>query len=118
MIHEIQMTAGAFSDVITAKKTHVMQKYDDAQYSVGDFLALNETTPADGPDPDAVEYTGRCCLVRVAHICAGSEKYLTPGTIIMTVRPCVIGWPDFGMQVHNRSLYAVETYDPGEGATP
>lgn len=117
MIHEIQMTAGAFSDVITGKKTHVMQKYDDAQYSVGDFLALNETTPADGPDPDAVEYTGRCCLVRVAHICAGSEKYLTPGTIIMTVRPCAIAFPDHDLFHDGQRLYHVETYGPGEGAT-
>lgn len=108
MIHEILMGKTAFEAVTDGRKTHVLQNYNDAQYSVGDFLALNEITDGDAP----VEHTGRCCLVRVSHICTGIERYLTPGTIILSVRPCTISDPDRTRDPF-RDVYEVPVYcDP------
>jgi hypothetical protein len=116
MIHEILMDSAVFKDVTAGRKTHVMQKYDDAQYSVGDFLALNETIyAADDAGLETVECTGRCCLVRVTHICTGVERYLTPGTIILTIRPCAIVWCDPD-EPSVQAIYEADVYGPGEGA--
>jgi len=112
MIHEIRCMADHFVAVTDGIKSFIMQKGTDAQYQVGDFLALNEM--ANNPDAagDAVVLTGRCCLVEVVHISRGSERYLQPGTIVMTIRPCCIGSyrehyrHDMGRNVHEVPVYS------------
>lgn len=107
MIHEIATDAGPFEDITAGRKSYIMQKDTDAQYQVGDFLALNETVDEPTADGAVVAWTGRCCLVEVVHISHGPECYLQPGTIVMSFHPCAIltSTQYNGSNVHKPSVY-------------
>ena len=114
MIHEIAMDAGLFADIAAGRKSHIMQKDTDAQYQVGDFLALNETVDDHGPDGDAVNWTGRCCLVSVVNISYPAERYARRGTIVLDIRPCgIMG----GALLYDPAAFTVPVYGaPGGGS--
>lgn len=111
MIHEISCEAGNFADIIAGRKSFVLQKETDAQYNVGDFLALNEIIDVEGTE-GAVDWTGRCCLVKITHMYGCLTRYLTDGTIILGIRPCVI------CPIGDDSWYTVETYGGTKGGAP
>ena len=106
MIHEIQCIADHFAAVTSGRKSFIMQKETDAQYTVGDFLALNEVTEEDG----AVVTTGRCCLVQVVYIYSGAGRYLQPGAIVMSVRPCAILTYEDVKARFTHDLFEVDVY--------
>ena len=114
MIHEIHCQADHFAEVAAGRKSFIMQKDTDAQYQVGDFLALNEMV--DDPAAEgAVNITGRCCLVEVVHIYTGVERYLQPGTIVMSIRPCGIMTYSDVKRNYTHDVYEVDIYGATRG---
>lgn len=111
MIHEIHCVADNFAEITAGRKSFILQKETDAQYRVGDFLALNEVViEPDADDWAAEEITGRCCLVEVVHVYKGAQRYLQPGTIILSIRPSAIATYEGMKFQYNRDIYAVDIY--------
>lgn len=111
MIHEISIGAAAFSDITAGRLFHIMQKDTDAQYQVGDFLALNETVEEEpAAHPGSVGWTGRCCLVQVTNITHLCERYALPGTLALSFQPCRIASNRDFMRPGGRDPFECEVY--------
>ena len=118
MIHELKCAKEYFEAVVSGKKTFEVRK-NDRQYEEGDFLAMNEVQyvseirkDGDGTITEQVlNYTGRSCLVQVVYI-LNDDRYLKPGYVCMSIRPCAIGSATERMRFeYNRDLYEVPTYN-------
>ena len=117
MIHELKCAKEYFEAVVSGEKSFEVRK-NDRQYAAGDFLAMNEVqyvpeirTDGDGVITEQVPtYTGRSCLVQVVYI-LNDDRYLQPGYVCMSIRPCAIGSVTDRMRFeYNRDLYEVPTY--------
>lgn len=56
---------------------------DEPRYDVGDYLALNEYDPSEGPV--GCGYTGRCLFYEITYVLRGHEL-LQPGAVILGLR--------------------------------
>ena len=81
MIHALKIEKHYFEPVNLGFKQFEV-RYNDRQYKVGDFLALNEV------DLDG-DFTGRCVLVFVDYI-LDSPDFCKEGYIIMSIKKCRI----------------------------
>lgn len=94
MIHQLKCETQYFEALTSGLKPFEIRK-NDRDFRVGDFLALNEII-FDRIDGEIV-CTGRCCLVKVMYI-LDHPRYLPPGYIAMSTRPCDIGEVGMGTQ--------------------
>lgn len=82
MIHELKIIPPFFEDIVSRAKQFEVRK-NDRDYSVGDFLALNEY------DPERERYTGRSALVSVMYL-LDNPKFCKDGCVILGFSACAI----------------------------
>lgn len=82
MIHELKIFPEYFSAVISGEKTFEI-RWDDRNFLVDDYIALNEFTKENG-------YTGRSALYRITYVAGrGHPPVAMPdGYVILGIQPC------------------------------
>lgn len=84
MIYQLKIRPEYFHDVVSGKKPFEV-RFNDRNYKVGDYLALNECSDSG--------YTGRSCLVRVTYV-LDDETFCKSGFVIMGIDMCELKiWP-------------------------
>lgn len=81
MIHQLKTTENYFKDICSGDKNFEVRN-NDRNFTVGDFLALNEI------DKNK-EYTGKCCLAEVSYILSDKD-YCKKGYVVLGIKPCAI----------------------------
>lgn len=89
MIHSVKCLDKHFTAVISGDKKFEV-RWNDRDYRVGDFIALNEVVEEEICD-DSVDYvaTGRSALFYISYILEDKE-YCKPGFVVMSLIPCSI----------------------------
>lgn len=82
MVHELKIDPIFYEAVRSGKKKFEV-RYNDRDFEVGDYLALNEL------DDTREEYTGRSMLVKVTYI-LNDEKYCKKDYVVMGFVWCSI----------------------------
>lgn len=105
MIHQLKTESKYFEDIISGKKSFEV-RFNDRNFKVGDFLALNEVDESGPPAK-----TDRSCLVEVVYVLTDS-RYAKAGYAVLGIRPCAIGISSDRMMIHGGRdrLYEVPVY--------
>ncbi|MCL2052266.1 MAG: DUF3850 domain-containing protein [Lachnospiraceae bacterium] len=81
MIHTLKCLPEFFEESAACRK-NFESRINDRDYSVGDYLALNEYTEKDG-------YTGRAALFEITYI-FDDPKFVKEGFVIMAIDLCKV----------------------------
>lgn len=100
MIHQLKTWPIYFKEILSGTKSFEVRK-NDREFSVGDFLALNEF--AEG------KHTGRCCMVEVVYI-LDDISFVKDGFVILGIRPCCIGSRSNDLLRGAESVYKTPVY--------
>lgn len=112
MIHELKIEKEYFEKIACGLKPYEL-RYNDRNYQIGDFLALNEVEKVPAPakvgcmnSGGAVNsYTGRCMMVQIIDIYKEDKfSMLKEGTVILSVLPCYVQ-PDPAKAFEGSTVY-------------
>ena len=108
MIHQLKTESNYFKDIVSGKKPFEV-RFNDRNFSVGDFLGLNEV------DVPGI-YTGRCCLVEIVYVLTDS-RLVKDGYVILGIRPCAIekSTDRVMFEYNSDRFYAVPSYEGKAG---
>lgn len=88
MIHQLKCDAEYFKEVCSGRKSFEVRK-NDRDFHVGDYLALNESTPLPHNEKDEKKETGRSILVHV-HYLIDDPRFVKEGYVIMGIEACSV----------------------------
>ncbi len=110
MIHQLKTKHEYFEAIAQGRKPFEV-RYNDRNYHVGDFLALNELSK-----DEQLNETGRCMMVEVTYI-LGGDNFCKEGWVIMGIRPCWIKTLSDRDFYSDRSYYTVPIYNDPTNAS-
>lgn len=131
MIHSVKCSSNYFLDLLSGRKTFEL-RFNDRDYKVGDYLAVNETkhfahsddeisstsdntvkTLPDSPESE-MAYSGRCLLYKITYVLKDA-KFLVPGMVALGLKRMELPFED--QNIDNSNFRSISKYANGMNHT-